>query len=107
MPIEEDVMVASSDVPRDEALLQALAGKPRSIGALVAATGMGERRCERGLRRLQDAGFVFRAWPLYRLTTSGRAMLPEVAAIEPAAPRRAAPARTPARAADRPLDVTL
>ena len=96
------------EVPRDDAILAALAAGPLSIAALVAATGMGQRRCERGLRRLQDAGYVFRAAPMYRLTAAGRAVLPEppATAPEPAA-RQGRRATKPVRSVDRTLDLTL
>ena len=65
-------------VPRDDAILAALAAGPRSSAALVATTGLGQRRCERGLRRLQDAGHVVSpVYAIYRLTDLGQTVLPD------------------------------
>ena len=65
-------------VPRDDAILAALAAGPLSSAALVAATGLGQRRCERGLRRLQDLGYVVSpVYGTYRLTDLGQTVLPD------------------------------
>ena len=52
------VQVPRDEVPRDDAILAALAAGPLSSAALAAATGMGQRRVQRALLRLQDLGHV-------------------------------------------------
>jgi hypothetical protein len=75
---------------RDELLLDTLAKGESSTAALALATGLGERTCRYGLRRLAEEGYVWSpARGLYRLTAVGRTIAGEL--VQPSPPATSEP----------------
>jgi hypothetical protein len=89
-------------VTRDESILTALLIGDRSTLDLVAATGLSERVCRYGLRRLIGQDYVWSpARGRYRLTHRGRVIAAEI--IPDAGPPANASGTAPAQSATDPL----